>query len=56
MKIYSETNIGNGAASRSLHKGIQNRAAVTKTIERRYERRKVRALLRHPEIFLNDGE
>jgi hypothetical protein len=47
MKIHALSNLGNSAASQTVHKEIQNRSSGAKHETHRYERRKVREYLRH---------
>ena len=47
MKTYFNLKAGDAASSQAAHKVIQHRGPSTKVASHRYERRKIRELLRH---------
>jgi hypothetical protein len=60
MKIYFILNSEDDSSSQAAHKGIQGRCRNAKAATHRYERRKIRELLRHgfddePDLALQRG-
>lgn len=55
MKTYHTLRAGDAASAQVIHKAIQNRSHGSKVSSHRYERRKVRADLRHWELFSEES-
>jgi len=47
MKLHALLNSRNAASAQAAHKAVQARSAAAKYAAHRYERRKVREILRH---------